>query len=451
MKKIFLMAMAALLLAAPAVQAQKVDREGLTAALEKSDLEVQDAKKGAKASTWIKRAQTLYTAIEAPTKGIFVTMPAVMLKQTCGNHKSVAEVSLPTGNFTAYEYNWVTIYVRGDQVVAWSQKKQVRKDLFKDLMAALDKAYELDPKSASKIKVELEKVANFYKQEGNVNYDSANYKKAAKGYQNAYKAMEHPAYVGAKEPELLHNAGYLLVVDGSTDPASFAKAEKVLRKAIKEGYSDETGNIYYYLFHAYYGQAQQLEGDAKMEQLQQAKAALTEGIEKYPTNERIIESFLSLYMSEPTIGDASELIGMIKSAIERDPESVEMWSSLALANYQLKDFDEAIVAGEKAAALAPESFDANYRQGIFWAAKGDAIIDEMNKTNYTRQADYDADYARSNDAYRSATPWLEKAYALQPDSRPVVETLKTIYFRLRYEEGMMDKYNEFNAILQQLQ
>ena len=102
MKKIFLMAMAALLLAVPAVQAQKVDREGLTAALEKSDLEVQDAKKGAKASTWIKRAQTLYTAIEAPTKGIFVTMPAVMLKQTCGNHKSVADVSLPTGNFTAY-------------------------------------------------------------------------------------------------------------------------------------------------------------------------------------------------------------------------------------------------------------------------------------------------------------------------------------------------------------
>lgn len=451
MKRLFLTVVAAMLLAVPAVQAQKVNREALVASLEKSDAEVQDAKKGAKASTWIKRAQTLYAAIEAPTKGIFSTMPVAMMKTTCGNPKSEEQVTLPTGQFTAYHFNWITVYVQGDKVVAWTQKKEVRPNLYEDLSAALNKAYELDQKQAPKIMAELEKVANFYKQEGNVNYDAANFKTAADAYRRAYTLLEHPAYTQPNDPSLMHNAGYLLVIDGASNPASFVQAEKDLTQALEAGYKDESGNIYYYLFHSYYGQAQNAEGDAKAALLQKAKGALSEGIEKYPTNERIIESFLSLYMSEPTVGDPAELIDMIKAAIERDPQSVDMWSSLALAHYQLKDFDAAMVAGAKAAELAPDSFDTNYRQGIFCAAKGDAIIDKMNKTNYTRQADYDADYALSNNAYREAVPWLEKAHAIMPDNRSVVETLKTIFFRLRDDEGMMDKYNEFNALLQQMQ
>ncbi len=450
MKKIFLMAVAALLLTAPATQAQKVDAEGLKAAMAKSDTEVQDVKKGAKAATWVKRAQAYYAAIEAPTKGIFVTQPAALLGQSVGKPESQGTAQIRIGEVATFEYPWLTIYVVGDQVAAWSQKKEVAPNLYEEAMASLKKACEIDAKAASKVKGELDKISNFYKQEGNVAYDAGDFKKAADAYRKAYAAMELPAFAAPADANLLYNAGYLLVVDGNTNPESFVEAEKVLRQAIEAGYSDDQGSVYYYLFHSCYGQAMKAEGEQKSALLQAAKAALTEGIEKYPTNENIISAFLGLYMSEPTVGDAAELIDMIKAAIERDPESVDMWSSLALAHYQMKNFDEAIVAGEKAASLAPDTFDSNYRQGIFWAAKGDAMGDEVNKKAYTRQSEYDADLAKVNDAYRSATPWLEKAYELQPDNRGVVETLKSIFFRLRDEEGMMDKYTKYNEILKQM-
>jgi len=451
MKRLFLTAVAALLLAVPATRAQKVNRDALIAAIEKSDADIQDAKKNAKAATWLKRAQALYAAVEAPVKGIFVTMPSAVLASTCGTPKGQESVTLPSGQFEAVRYNWITVYVQGDKVVAWTQNKELRPNLYEDIVAALNKAYELDPKSAPKVKAELDKLINYYKQDGNVNYDACQYKRAAEAYQRAYALMELPAYNAPREPALLNNAGYLLVFDGATNPSSFAAAETCLLKALADGYTDENGNIYYYLFHSYFGQAQQAEGEARQALLLKAKNALTEGLAKYPTNERIIESFLSLYMSEPSVGNAAELIDLIKEAIERDPQSVEMWSSLALAYYQMKDLDEAIAAGEKVAELAPDSFDSNYRLGIFWAAKGDAISEKMNATTYTRQAEYDADYAASNDAYRAAVPWLEKAHALQPDNVVIVETLKTLFFRLRDEEGMMDKYNEYNALLQQMQ
>ena len=55
MKKTILTALAAMLLAVPAVQAQKVNKEALLSKIEKSDEAVVDAKKGAKAATWIAR------------------------------------------------------------------------------------------------------------------------------------------------------------------------------------------------------------------------------------------------------------------------------------------------------------------------------------------------------------------------------------------------------------
>ncbi len=451
MKKIFLMAVAAMLLTAPAMQAQKISGEALNATLAKSDAEIQDVKKNGKSATWVKRAQTIYEVIAAPTKGLYTPgMLESLLKPAMGDPKAQGEANIRTGAALVYNYDWVDVYLQDGQVVAWNQTKEVRPDLYAEFVAAVNKAQELDPKAAAKLKDVMDSAINFYKQEGNICYDAAQYGKAAQGYMRAYELMENPAYAGQKDPALLYNAGYLLVVDGNSNPASFAVAEEVLRKALADGYSDEQGGAYYYLFHSCYGQAQQQEGVAKAALLQKAKAALTEGIEKYPTNENIISSFLGLYMEEPTVGDASELIGMITAAVERDPQSVEMWSSLALANYQMKDFPAAIAAGQKAAELAPDNFDSNYRQGIFYAAQGDWLLEEINKRNYSRQSDYDADLAQSNDAYRGALPWLEKAFEIDPSNRSVVETLKVICFRLRDEAGMMDKYNKYNELLKQM-
>ena len=124
MKRLFLTLLGAAVLAVPAAQAQKVNREALNAAIEKSDAEIQDPKKAAKAATWIKRAQAYYAALEAPTKGVFTTMPSALLKSTCGNPKAQESVKLASGPAEAFDYNYITVYLQGDKVVAWTQKKQ---------------------------------------------------------------------------------------------------------------------------------------------------------------------------------------------------------------------------------------------------------------------------------------------------------------------------------------
>lgn len=458
MKKFLMTVVAAMLLAVPSVRAQKINSEAMMQKLEKSDAEIADAKKAAKAATWINRGKVYYEAAAEPTKSLFVQMGAPMLRIACGEPNAVEQVTIPaTGaTFTAWVYDWFTAYIAGENVVAWRQTRQIEENAIRTALDAYAKAYELDARQASKIKTGLDQIVNFCKQEGNVNIDIAEYKLAAQAYGLAFEAQSQPAFLaegGKTEPVLLYYAGYMLTADGPSDPVSYVRGEELLNKALEAGYTDEEGNLYYYLFHCYYGQAATAEGAQKDEFLQLAKKALTEGISKYPNNERIIEGFMTLYTREKEMGDTSELIGLIKGAIERDPQSVDMWSSLGLVYYTLKDFDNAIAVGEKVAGeLAPEAFDSIYRLGVYYAAKGDAIRDEMRSKEYTSSEQFDADLAASNQAYASAFPWLEKAYLMQPDNKALVETLKQISFTLRDDvPGMMDKYKEYDVIFQKMQ
>ena len=80
MKKVFLTVLAVALVAVTAVQAQKVNKSALVSKIEKSDADIADAKKGAKAATWINRGKAFYEAAIEPTKSLFVNMDAAMLK-----------------------------------------------------------------------------------------------------------------------------------------------------------------------------------------------------------------------------------------------------------------------------------------------------------------------------------------------------------------------------------
>ena len=57
MKKTIWTVLAALLVAVPAVQAQKVNKEALLAKIEKSDADIANEKKATKAATWINRGK----------------------------------------------------------------------------------------------------------------------------------------------------------------------------------------------------------------------------------------------------------------------------------------------------------------------------------------------------------------------------------------------------------
>lgn len=445
MKKTLLSLFAALLLAVPAAQAQKVNKEALLAKIEKSDADIADAKKGAKAATWINRGKAFYDAAVEPTKNLFVGIEPMMLKLTVGEPASTGNETLADVAYEAWVYPYFTVYIKDNKVVTWRQSQWVVADAPQKAIEAYNKAYELDPKTASKVKQGLQAVSDFCSQLGNIGIDSGDYADAAKAYAMAYEAQSSPAYGQAPDPALLYYAGYLLTVDGSNNASSFAQGADYLSTAINQGYADEDGNIYYYLFHCYYGQK-----DADPANVMKAKDTLLKGIEKFPKNERILDGLMQLYTAEKGVGDPADLVSMIDKAIAENPESVDLWFGRGRIFYALKDYDESIASFKKVVELNPELFEGYYYLGVFCTIKGDELNKEMNSKQYSSQAEYDADLQKVNEVYMSALPWFEKAYEMKPEDGDTLEFLKSLCFRLRDEPGMMEKYTKYNELYKQV-
>lgn len=440
MKKLILMAIVALFCATPALQAQKVNKEAIISKLEDSNDDITNPKRNSRAKTWLDRGNDYLDAALEPTKSIFINMDLSMVKLAVGNPKSTTDATINNVAYKVLIYPYFDVYFKDDKVAAWKQTKFVQKGAIDVAIEAYNKAYEVDPKSADKVKEGLKRISDFESQVGDISRELGEYKTAADAYAKAYKAQDNPAY-GKANVLLLYLAGFSSTVDGEKNKESFAAGEKYFTKALEGGYTDEEGSIYYYLFHCYYGQRE----DDKANIIK-AKDILLVGVEKAPKNESILEALIQLYTSEDSVGDPADLILLIDNAIAGDPENMDLWFSRGRIFSALKNYDESINSFKKVVEIAPDEFDGNYYLGVFYVVKGDAMNNEFNQKQITSQAEYDKGLKEILEVYKMSIPWYEKAHIIKPEDANTLENLKSICFRLRDEEGMMDLYNKYNTM-----
>uniref|UniRef100_UPI004055BD51 tetratricopeptide repeat protein n=1 Tax=Alistipes sp. TaxID=1872444 RepID=UPI004055BD51 len=439
MKKIISMVVVLATLVVPTVTAQKINEASYKAKLEKSDADIANPKKSGKAATWFNRGKLCADAIVAPTKNIFSGLDANMLAVTVGTGANEVKDDV-------HSFDWIDVCTKNGKVSAWKIKKQVLPNAFTLAKEAFAKAYELDPASAPKIKTALEALINYYSELGSVSLDITEYKTAIDAYCKAVELQQNPA-IGKVDARYYFFAGQLAAFLGAQEPQYFADGEKYLTKALDAGYKDEQGNIYYFLFHCYYGQRA-----ANKENLIKAKSALLEGIEKYPRNERIMEGLIQLYTSEDGVGNPADLVERIDKMLTEKPDNAGLWFARGQVFFKLKNFDECINSFLKINELKPNDYDTNFYLGYFYMAKGDEANREFNARldSISSQEEYQTNLKAVNAAYMKSLPWLEKAMELKPESVDCAEYLKILCFRLRNEDGMMDKYNKYNAIFKKL-
>ena len=118
MKKLIVLVAAFAVLVAPSAIAQKINEPAVQAKLAKSDADVANEKKSAKAATWLTRAKLYGDAIMLPTKNIYRTLDVAMLdaqmgayncKGAFGSHKHLDRNSV----YHAYGYGNSHEYSRG--------------------------------------------------------------------------------------------------------------------------------------------------------------------------------------------------------------------------------------------------------------------------------------------------------------------------------------------------
>ncbi|MBR7183508.1 MAG: hypothetical protein IKD41_05905, partial [Alistipes sp.] len=270
--------------------------------------------------------------------------------------------------------------------------------------------------------------------------------RAIDAFIKAAQLQQHSFYTQV-DPKFYFFAGQMSAFLGADNKQYFIDGEKYLDKARELGYVDETGNLYYYLFHCYYGQRE----DNK-ENLVKAKNILLEGIEKFPKNERILDGLMSLYTAEEGVGDPAELVTMIDKFLSETPDNPDLWFGRGRVFYKLKNFDECIASFKKIDELKPNDYDTNFYIGYFYIEKGDEEnrIFNTKLDSFTSNDEYVSERKKVRAVYMQSIPYLEKAHTLNPENADCAQMLKEVCFMLRDEEGIMDKYTKYNAIYKKL-
>ena len=292
----------------------------------------------------------------------------------------------------------------------------------------------MDAKAVAKANEGLTKLKDYYLQEADNMYKLGAYKAAGEGYTVAEKLLEN---LGTPDQSLAFNIGYCYVLDGDFDGAL-----TFLEKSKANNYEAD-GTLYYLLFHCYF---KNNTGD-----MVKSKEALLEGVSKYPQNNNLIESMTMFYSREGSTEDPEEVFGLIKAAIDADPTNVDLWAGLGNVYLKSERWDEAIETYTKAVELQPESEINQLRLGYTYCLKGDAAQDELTKQTFTSYEESNKAQAAVNEIYAASVPSLEKAYELNGKNMTTIELLKSIYYRLSYDdESMKAKYDQINAVYKEM-
>ncbi len=451
MKKFLFMAAALLAFAVPAANAQKVNTAKEIAKLDKADATLVDAKKSTKAATWNAHGKAYTDAYMLPTKELLRDTPVMTLQMNVGQPDAMVEGLFMGTPVVVCSYEYVDVYVdpMSMLIIGWNQKKELRENLAETAIESFKKAYELDPKLGSKISTNAMTLANALAIQGDM-ISQEKPAEAAKNFELAYRAQQVVPEAGASNPANLYNAGLLITIyasglEGDDAVAAFAKGEALLSEAIATGYCDEAGNIYYYLFHCYYGQK-----DTNREvALANAKEALLTGIKMFPKNNTILDGLMQLYTAEEGVGDPAELITMIEESLKEDPTNYDLWYGRGRVFNALKDYDECIKSFEKCVELRPNEFESNYYVGYFIIEKANMAVEALNSNPDISYEQYGEENAKINLIYAEAIPWLEKAHEYNPTDESTITYLNSLCYRLRDIIGM-DKYNKYHELYMNL-
>lgn len=446
MKKLVLMVVAAMVLAMPAVNAQKVNTDSEVAKLAKVDAAIADAKKGAKAATWVAHAKAYADAYALPTKELGRGVPEQMLMMNVGRPEGAFESQFAGYPAIVYSYEYVDVYVVNGMIEGWDQKKAIKENLAETAIASYAKAYEMDPKTESKVAAGVLNLANSLAIQADALNNMGKVAEAAEAFELAFRAQQVVPAIKA-DPNNLYNAGMLTTMHAATLQgeealAAFNKGEKIFADALAAGFKDESGNIYYYIFHCFYGQKEK----NRDEYLAKAKEALLTGIKLYPKNTTILDGLMQFYTAEEGVGDPAELTGMIEASLKEDPTNYDLWFGRGRVYNAMKQYDECIKSFEKCVELRPDEFEPNFYTAYFIIEKANAEVEKLNSTPNMSYQLYEEENAKINLIFAEAIPWLEKAYAINPTDGATLEYLNMLCFRLRDLDGMMDKYNKYHEL-----
>ena len=237
-------------------------------------------------------------------------------------------------------------------------------------------------------------------------YQKADYKKAARYFKAAAEFMPGDT------------TGLLYLGVASQQAQDFATAKDAYNKLISVGYKKQ--DIYSNLI--YIARNVDKDENKALELIREAKKI-------FPQEKSFAQEELNILIATNKIDEAKQ---SLVEAIKREPNNANYYYNLGFMYDQTKDFDNAAINYDKAIELKPDYFEAYFNLGVIHYNRAADLLKEVNAMDLSTYNKVGKKKEQEGiQKLKDALPYFEKAFNINNNDMGVVETLYTIYSRLK--------------------
>ncbi|MFI3314464.1 MAG: tetratricopeptide repeat protein, partial [Rikenellaceae bacterium] len=290
---------------------------------------------------------------------------------------------------------------------------------------------EIDPAYEKKMTEGYIQLASSLISRANSKYTLNDFAGAAKFFGIASKIGSKPSIAMADANMYKYFAGVSYVQSDD-----FANSLGYFQELEADNYLQD-GDVYYYLAYS----SQQLGNN------EEAEKYYLKGLESFPSNQKVINQLINYYLTVKK--DHVKVISLIKTAQDADPDNHIIVFIEGVAYQNMGNYAEAHAAYQRVNEMAPDYFDAYYNNALVHVAESDEKVNEMSAIDYSNRELYREVEAKYILDLKAAIEVLEKAIALKPENRDVMDLIKSVAFRLRDDENTKYKalYEKYDALL----
>jgi len=240
-------------------------------------------------------------------------------------------------------------------------------------------------------------------------YNNSNYK-------DAYEAFDLALEVYPSDTTALLYAG-----TAAQQAEMYDKAVEAYEQLVETGNANK--DIYKALVYIY----RNLEKDEDA-----ALGILDKAIKKFPEDDIFSQEKITLLITSKRSEEAKE---ELRKQIEQNPDNALLQYQLGYLYDELDQNDKALDAYKQAIKIDSGYYDALFNAGAIYYNRGVDIIKELNNLSVKEYNKQEAEFNKKWKAeFKKALPYFEKAYEVNPDELPLIETLAGVYIRMGMNE-----------------
>lgn len=327
--------------------------------------------------------------------------------------------------------------------ITWSRAWEVRGEIYQAIFQSKDdgyrkldadpltialesyqKAIELDVKNkfSNSLKINMQLLIHDLSNQAETAFNEPNYDKALASFEQIM-SIENNSLYKSDAPNTIDTTIIFNAALTAHNAEKYDRAIELYKKAASYRYNG--ARTYELLTTSYLNKTDTAGAIINMQ----------EGLKQYPGNAAILIQLINVYLKKNQAGDAMKYLDL---AISQDSTNESFHFVRGTLFERLQDMDAAVKCYQKAIELKPDLMDAYFNLGIVYYNRAVKQIDVANAVPSNEIQKYEAEKSKADMEFKTALPFLEKAYQLNGSDKMTLESLKNVYYRLQ----MLDKHAE---------